>query len=50
MITPAQNPVEAAEWEFIGNPRFSDAAIDALAELALDLVEAEDADNEHTGD
>ena len=41
MTTSAPNVVEAAEWTIEGPRRLSDAAIDALAELALDLVEAD---------
>ena len=43
MSTQAPNQIESANWEIIGDPRLSDAAIDALAELALDLVEGEEA-------
>ncbi|MCH8045185.1 MAG: hypothetical protein IID44_15855 [Planctomycetes bacterium] len=42
-MTTSVNQVESAEWEIIGNPRLSDSAISALAELALDLVEADEA-------
>ncbi|MCH8043837.1 MAG: hypothetical protein IID44_08965 [Planctomycetes bacterium] len=49
MSTPATNQIEAAEWEIIGDFRLSDAAISALAELALDLVEAEEADGDGDG-
>ena len=49
-MTTSANQIEAAEWEIIGSPRLSDSAISALAELALDLVEAEEADAEFGGE
>lgn len=33
-------PRHAADWKIQGDTRLSDAAIDTLAELALDIVEA----------
>ena len=44
------NAVEAADWEIQGNRRLSDGAIDALAELALDLVEAAERGDPDDGD
>ena len=37
-------PRHAADWKIQGDTRLSDAAIDALAELALDIVEADGID------
>ena len=50
MSAPATNQIEAAEWEIVGDSRLSDSAIDALAELALDLVETQEAAGGEVGE